>query len=266
MNMSDKKNLIKYIGFILFLVVLAAFLSHEKKVYTPTTYFLESKLPKNTKKPDFSAISDTNAKKQAFIEYVLEGVKIANTEICSQEKKIQNLKNTYDKKHSLNKKQEQTLETYLQYYKIDPSNDINTDFDFLRIKIGKAPTSFILAQAILESGWGTSRFSKQYNNYFGLHCFRVGCGVKAKASDVYLETFKNISQSVLGYYYRLNTGSKFKDFRITRDEILTKKLPEHGLLDTLENYSELGGDEYKNRLISVIEHNNLTKYDSIKYC
>ncbi|MDE4976303.1 BAX protein, partial [Francisella tularensis subsp. holarctica] len=54
--------------------------------------------------------------------------------------------------------------------------------------------------------------------------------------------------------------------RITRDKISNQQLPPKTILDTLENYSELDGSEYKDRLISVTQHNNLRQYDSIKYC
>ncbi|MDE4974412.1 BAX protein, partial [Francisella tularensis subsp. holarctica] len=74
-----------------------------------------------------------------------------------------------------------------------------------------------LAPAAPASGWGTSRFAKDYNNYLGLHCLYTGCGVKAQASDTYLEIFNNAAESVLGYNNRLNTGSKFVYFRITID-------------------------------------------------
>lgn len=265
-SMLGKEKTLKNLVIISSIVIIAILLSFDKKPYDIKSYFLETKHLTKIQKPNFSAIQNTTEKKQEFISYALKGIKIANTEICAQQKQLEKLKTAFTKKQKLSKKQRYILDTYLQYYKITPSNDITTDFDYLTLKIGKTPTSFILAQAILESGWGTSRFARGYNNYFGLHCFKAGCGVKAKSSDVYLETFKDFAQSVLGYYYRLNTGSSFKDFRITRFEIRTKKLPESSLLDTLKNYSELGRDEYKNRLISVIEHNNLTKYDTINYC
>lgn len=264
--MLGKQKRLKNLAAISSIILAAIFLSFDKKSYDTRNYFLETKHPAKIQKPNFSAIQNTTHKKQAFINYALEGIKIANAEICAQQKQLEKLKTAFTRVHKLNKKQQHILDIYLQYYRIDPSNDIATNLDYLTLKIGKTPTSFILAQAILESGWGTSRFARNYNNYFGLHCFNAGCGVKAQSSNVYLETFKDFAQSVLGYYYRLNTGSGFKDFRITRFEIRAKKLPESSLLDTLENYSELGGDEYKNRLISIIEHNNLTKYDLINYC
>ena len=83
---------------------------------------------------------------------------------------------------------------------------------------------------------------------------------------MYLETFANATQSVLGYYNRLNTGTKFQDFRKVRQKVNHGKLPSTKLLDTLEDYSELEGDEYKIRLKSIINHNKLNQYDNIKAC
>ncbi|AIT10270.1 BAX protein [Candidatus Francisella endociliophora] len=265
--MFKKKNIIKYICIPIFLIILAGILSYEEEIqYTPGDYSLESTFPKEADKPDFSSIEDFKAKKKAFIKYMLENIKQANKEICLQKKQMAQLEKVLDKGKRLNKRQIKKLNVYLQYYKVESSHTTHDEIELLKLKAGMVPTSFVLAQAILESGWGTSRFAKNYNNYFGLHCAYKGCGVKAKNADVYLETFSDAAESVLGYYRRLNTGSSFKEFRITRAEVDNNKKSKKRLLDTLENYSELQDGEYKNRLISVIKHNNLTQYDSDKYC
>ncbi|MDE4961402.1 glucosaminidase domain-containing protein, partial [Francisella tularensis] len=98
-------------------------------------------------------------------------IKIANKEICLQQQQIQKLKNALDKKGSLNSQHDKKLSAYLEYYKIKTNPSPAEELDYLKIKAGMIPTSFVLAQAALESGWGTSRFAKDYNNYFGLHCF-----------------------------------------------------------------------------------------------
>lgn len=67
---------------------------------------------------------------------------------------------------------------------------------------------------------------KIINNYFGLHCFYEGCGVKVQAYDIYLEIFNNATKSVLGDYHRLNTCSKFVGFRIAMDKIINHQLPQ----------------------------------------
>ncbi|MBK2357483.1 glucosaminidase domain-containing protein [Francisella hispaniensis] len=267
LSMNNKSLWLKYCLALLILFISSAILSTIADTkHTKANYFLESRAPKIAKKPDFSEIKNFKERKDAFIKYMLTAIAIANKEICLQQQQIQKLKNDLDKKGSLSSRQNKKLNTYLEYYKIKTNHNIAQELDYLSIKAGMIPTSFILAQAALESGWGTSRFAKDYNNYFGLHCFYTECGVKAQASDTYLEVFNNAAESVLGYYHRLNTGSKFVDFRIARDKIINQGLSQKTLLDTLENYSELDGNEYKDRLISVIQHNNLRQYDSIKYC
>lgn len=197
---------------------------------------------------------------------MLESIQASNKEICSERNKLYQMVKSYKNNGKLSSSQQQTLTFYCDYYKIKQSNSIAEKLSHLDMKIGVTPTSFILAQAILESGWGTSRFARDYNNYFGLHCFSKGCGVKANGAEVYLETFTNAEESILGYYYRLNTGSKFRDFRIIRQKVQENKLPSSTLLYTLEDYSELQGNEYKDRLESVIRQNKLNQYDKLAQC
>ena len=218
------------------------------------------------KKLDFASIQDVKEKKKTFIAYMLASICNANKEIYAERAEVQKLALSMQKNKELSSSAQVKLEKYSDYYKIKDAHSPQEQLDLLDIKIGTAPTSFILAQAILESGWGSSRFARDYNNYFGLHCFEDGCGVKASGANVYLETFVNATQSVLGYYYRLNTGSTFKDFRETRQKVNHSNLPSVELLNTLESYSELEGSEYKARLESVIRHNKLNQYDNLKTC
>ncbi|AJC48870.1 glucosaminidase domain-containing protein [Allofrancisella guangzhouensis] len=255
-------------NFVLFciLVILAAFLSFDYGRAKHATYALATKISQKSDKPDFLNIDDTAEKKQAFINYILKAIQNANKEICAQQEELQKLKKAYDKNQKLTKKQRDRLDTYLSYYKIRNATDPQHMINQLKLKVGIVPSSFVIAQAVLESGWGTSRFAREYSNYFGLHCFSADCGVKASGADVYLETFPNATESVLGYYYRLNTGTKFKQFRLTRQQVKNHTLPRSAMLDALENYSELGGEEYKNRLEGVIQPNNLTQYDNDGTC
>ena len=140
-------------------------------------------------------------------------------------------------------------------------NGVKEKLEQLRVKVGTAPQSFVLAQAILESGWGTSRFARDYNNYFGLHCYKDGCGAKPEKADVYMEIFETPGDSILGYYERLNTGSAFANFREVRYQTQDSSNRLDKLLNTLGSYSELGLTEYKKRLMDVINHNDLTQYD-----
>jgi len=50
----------------------------------------------------------------------------------------------------------------------------------LLIKVNKIPISMILAQAIIESGWGSSRFAKEGNALFGEWTWQKGIGINHK--------------------------------------------------------------------------------------
>ncbi|AXA33783.1 glucosaminidase domain-containing protein [Francisella adeliensis] len=255
----------KYMYFIIILIS-AFILSTEPNINVNDKYHLATKASYNETKPDFNGFKNVNEKKEAFITYMLDAIRIANNEICGEKKQVNKLTLSYKKNKTLNENQQQKLDLYIDYYKISRSNSISKQLQYLDIKLGTTPTSFLLAQAILESGWGTSRFARDYNNYFGLHCFKKGCGVKANRADVYLEVFKSADDSILGYYHRLNTGSKFEAFRIARDKVNQKQLSIDDLLNTLDEYSELNEGEYQTRLKSVIKYNKLDQYDKLLQC
>ena len=102
--------------------------------------------------------------------------------------------------------------------------------------------------------------------FFDLETTGVNVSLDRIVEISILKIFPNATQSVLGYYNRLNTGTKFKDFREVRQKVELGKLPATELLNTLTDYSELEGDEYKIRLESIISHNKLDQYDNIKIC
>ena len=265
MNNLKNKNIIMIVIFLSATLLMATTVYFKYQVTDQGSNYnvaTSTRATTGIKKPDFANMQDVKEKKSSFIKYMLASIRSANKEICAEKNEVKKLTTALQKNKELNSSQQTKLEKYIKYYKIKNTQTSQEQLKLLDIKIGTAPTSFILAQAILESGWGSSRFAKNYNNYFGLHCFKDGCGVKASGANVYLETFTDATQSVLGYYNRLNTGTKFKGFRKARHD----KLPVTELLNTLEAYSELEGNEYKVRLEGVIKHNKLEQYDNIETC
>ena len=209
-------------------------------------------------KPDFSNIKDVKQKKQMFIQYIQKSIDNANKVIQDQKYDITAIRIAYDKNHKLDIQQDKILNKYIEYYNIQRNIDINNQLDELNIRIGTVPRSITLAQAILESGWGTSRFAKDNNNYYGIHCFTKNCGIKASGADVYLEEFNSINQSTLGYYKMVNTGGSFTEFRNMR---INKNKTDIDILNTLNTYSELESNEYPERLLQIINQNDLSKYN-----
>ena len=98
-------------------------------------------------------------------------------------------------------------------------NDIDTAFVNLQLKTYRVksieylpehmimpPVSIVLAQAALESGWGTSRFFKEGNNIFGMWSYSESHNRMAAAEkrggvrQIYVRTFPDIYSSILNFW------------------------------------------------------------------
>ena len=93
--------------------------------------------------------------------------------------------------------------------------------DSLLIKVDKIPVSLALAQAVIESGWGTSRFAYEGNALFGQYVWGVtddGMIPNDRETDeIYkVKSFNNLSDSVKSYMKNLNTNFHYNEFRINR--------------------------------------------------
>lgn len=226
-------------------------------------YHLETEPVKFDKnKPDFRNIKDVDLKKKTFINFMSKEIDEANKEICIERDNILKLQKLINSDKDLSQQQKDIVDNYSKFYKIKDANSVKEQLSDLAFRVNIAPKSLVIAQAILETGWGTSRFAVDYNNYFGLHCFEENCGIKAKNADVQVEIFKDVGDSVLGYYNRLNIGGKFKDFRRVREEVGLKSSNTNLLIETLGEYSSLKDNEYATRLESVIKYNKLDKFSS----
>jgi len=123
------------------------------------------------------------------------------------------------------------------------------------------PISIALAQAAMESAWGTSRFFREANNVFGVWSFdpnepRIAAGKKRGDKTIWVKRYKNVTASVLDYYRVIAKGNAFTAFRTLR---LNSNDP-FILLTKLDRYSERG-DAYGKELAAMIRFNKFTNYD-----
>jgi len=135
-------------------------------------------------------------------------------------------------------------------------------YDDLHEKMEVHPTSIVLAQAIIESGWGTSRFFEKANNVFGVWSFkenekRIEASQKRGKKRVYLKKYASVEQSIFDYFIMLSTKKAYAEFREKR---LESNDPME-LVEYLGRYSELG-KAYIDNLKNTIEKNGLMVYDT----
>jgi Bax protein len=135
------------------------------------------------------------------------------------------------------------------------------DEDELFRRIGTLPTSIVLAQAAVESGWGRSRFFIQASNVFGIWSTdstqpRIPASLRRKSKTIYLRSYDDISMSVNDYFDVLSRSSSYRMLRMARR---TTNDP-YRLLPYLKSYSERKS-AYTKLLRKIIEQNGLTRYD-----
>ena len=91
-------------------------------------------------------------------------------------------------------------------------------------KYQNIPREITIAQAVIESDYGRSRFAKQGNNLFGVRTWNLDQPhikpFNDNTSIFGLKVYKTKCDSVKDYIKILNTGSAFQEFRELRFKML----------------------------------------------
>ena len=109
----------------------------------------------------------------------------------------------------------------------------NTTTDILPVN-----HELLLAQAALESGWGTSRFAKEGKNLFGIRTYDLREPHMLPSNNPKkwgVKVYMHECDSVLHYMNILNNGTAFSDYQNLRDTIgVDDPFP---LVETLDAYA-----------------------------
>jgi Bax protein len=204
-------------------------------------------------KPINFKIRDIKLKKRKFISYMLPQVLMVNFEIEEQRKVVEKIKEKLAKGKSLTKAEEKFLNNLMGYYR---AKSIDTLIKRLHVN----PPSLVIAQAIAESGWGTSRFYLEGANAFGITAIRgKGKTIKMYGQNIYMRKYDNVVDSIRDYYYSINVSWAFEKLRKVR---LSTSDPIE-ISHYLDYYSTLR-DIYIRRIQGLITANKLRKLDKCK--
>ena len=112
-------------------------------------------------------------------------------------------------------------------------------------RINIIPASMVIAQASLESGWGSSRFAQEGNNLFGIRTYDPNVpGLTPLGNtnaNFKVKSYLTVDDSVADYIFLLNTHYAYEDLRNARAYMSKRfNMDVHALADTLLDYSELG--------------------------
>lgn len=128
--------------------------------------------------------------------------------------------------------------------------------------------SVVIAQAILESGWGKSLLSSKYHNYFGLKCGSTwkGKSVNLATKEEYTQgtytdiranfrVYDSVEEGVKGYFDFINT-SRYKNLKgVTDYKTYIKNLKSDGYATS---------SSYVDNLTKLVEKYKLTTWDKKK--
>lgn len=121
------------------------------------------------------------------------------------------------------------------------------------------PASITLAQGILESGAGRGELTQKANNHFGIKCHTTWTGERVYHDDdeagECFRKYKDAKYSFRDHSLFLTQRSRYKDlFKLKKDDYV-------GWAKGLKKAGYATDPKYPDKLIAIIEKNNLTQFD-----
>ncbi|MEX1036196.1 MAG: glucosaminidase domain-containing protein [Sneathiella sp.] len=211
---------------------------------------------------DMIDVIEVEERKRTFIKLVLPQVLNINESIVARREQLKMLLERKKAGGTLTANDRKWLEELASRYRektVDPAT--------LLEKVDKVPVSLALAQAVEESGWGTSRFAREGNALFGQRVWATGEGIvpedRNDSETHEVRAFKSIAESVRSYVHNLNVHPAYEEFRAARAR--SHAGPDQDadglrLIETLHVYSEKG-QEYVENLRTLIETNRFQDFE-----
>jgi len=236
--------------------------------------------------PDFALFRETDARKQAFYDYMLPKIYTANAEITFERQWLLNLSarindaqmpttaaltttditGATDATTRIDSQELTALARMELRYRLKPKGaSVKDRLEQLLLRVDVVPASLVLAQAAKESGWGTSRFAREGNNFFGIWCFNKDCGMTPERRDQgrfhEVAMFDTVEEGVRYYIRTINSHIAYNGLREMRALARQHDEPFAGeeLASGLLRYSERGL-MYVNEIQSMIRYNQLQRF------
>ena len=227
---------------------------------------LNATLPKNSLPLDWQ--KSFSLKKVEFIETLLPLIAYQNQQILVERERLFKIQNYLLDNKTLNQNDLEYLSAIADKYLIETNNKHKIDIvDKLLLSVNTIPTSIVLAQAATESGWGTSRFAKEYNALFGQYTYNEKKGVIPYEREIgkkhLIRHFSSLDKSVESYFNSINTHYAYEKFRSIRNAMHEDNLDIKLLTKALDVYAE--DKSYVDTINSIIDTNEFTQFDLRSY-
>jgi Bax protein len=215
---------------------------------------------------DFPAIADMSQKKALFLRVLLPMALLENHNIKQQRAVIEHMYAQPKLVPQPDSMVGKALDKITKRYRVETDFAMESRLQVLLARLDEVPPSLVLAQGVIESGWGSSRFALEGNSLFGQWTYNPKLGIapkqRAETATHYVRAFPDLFSSVKAYMRNLNTGRAYRSFREMRSKMRVEqnRLDPLTLAGGLLAYSEKG-QAYVNYVRKVIRINDLHLLD-----
>lgn len=210
--------------------------------------------------PNFSAIYDIPTKKKTFFLFIRPAIEAKNKQLTQERAKLEAWHEQISLGLGLSDDDQSELQTLIKSYRISSQSSTLHQINDLMMRVDIIPTPLVLVQAANESAWGTSRFAKIGLNFFGIWCYRQGCGMvpggRNTGAKHEVAAFQSVDAAITGYFNNINKHNAYHVFRTIRAELRAQDQPlDAEILATgLLPYSERGA-QYVLDITDMLRHN-----------
>ncbi|MCA1972888.1 MAG: glucosaminidase domain-containing protein [Caenispirillum sp.] len=216
---------------------------------------------------DMPAVDDIETRKSVFIRSMLPLILRVNEEVARDRARLIEIDARLKSGEGVHRTDMAWVAELADSYGVR-----DADIPKLLRKVDVVPPSLALAQAIEESGWGTSRFAREANALFGQWTTKSHVpGIKTYVSpsdpnyNNRIRAFPSLLDAVRSYVRNLNTHRAYAEFREerARQRRAGTELNGHALAGHLHFYSERGPD-YIATLREIMRANALADLDGTR--
>jgi Bax protein len=211
---------------------------------------------------DLRAVDSVEQRKSLFVKSVLPAILYIDARIEAQRRFIEAARARVTGGGKLNDDQQARLAQLADCYGTGAR-----DFDALLQRVDTVPPALGLAQAAIESRWGTSRFARAGNAILGQHTYSKDgiAPAGAQDADFRVRSFGHLPESVAAFMHNLNTHPAYRGFREMRARMHRdgQPLDSIALAGTLQHYSTRR-DAYVEQVRSIIRSNHFAPLDDAR--
>lgn len=220
---------------------------------------------------DLVTVEDTERRKTLFLGALLPLILMANEELRAERAQVEALRARYPEVtgetglDQLADADRYWLEALYLRYGVEPG-----DWQGLLLRLDEIPVSLMMAQAIQESGWGTSRFARDGNALFGQRTWNseedgIVPDLRAEGQSFRVKSFPDLMAAIRSYMLNLNTHDAYGKLRAKRAQLRRQpaSAPGQVLAAALTRYSEESGG-YIKALRGLIRANDLGELNAAR--